>query len=59
MLGEHVDCGGVVGAVSHIKSPHLWHEVKKETSNLLLALWKPENNENGHAVKKRQSNKTL
>ena len=42
VLGEHIHCRGVVGAVTSIKSLHLWHEVEKETSDPLLALWEPE-----------------
>lgn len=48
MLGEHIHCRGVVGAVTSIQSLHLWHEVEEEASNLLLALWKPEEGKKTH-----------
>lgn len=41
VLGQHIHCWRVVGAVSSIQSLHLWHEVEKEASHPLLALWKP------------------
>lgn len=42
VLGEHIDCRGVVGAVTSIESLHLWHEVEEEAPHPLLVLWKPE-----------------
>lgn len=40
--GENIDCRRMVGAVRHIKRPHLRHEVEEEASHLLLQLWKSE-----------------
>lgn len=41
MLGEHIDCRRVVGAVASVQSLHLGHEVEEEAPHLLLALRKP------------------
>lgn len=41
MLGEHIDCRRVVGAVASVQSLHLGHEVEEEAPHPLLALWKP------------------
>lgn len=49
MLGEHIHCRWVVGAVTSIKSLHLWHEVEEEASHPLLALWKPEEKKKDHS----------
>lgn len=42
MLGEHIDCRRVVGAVTRVQSLHLGHQVEEEAPHSLLALWKPE-----------------
>lgn len=41
VLGEHINCRRVIGAVTNIKSLHLWHEVEEEATYPLLAFWKP------------------
>ena len=51
MLGEQINCRGVVGAVTDIKSLHLWHEVEEEASHPLLALRKPEDKKRSHTDK--------
>lgn len=41
VLGEHINCRRVVGAVTDIESLHLWHEVEEEAADPLLGFRKP------------------
>ena len=41
MLGEDVDCRGVVGAVARVQSLHLGHAVEEEAAHPLLVLRQP------------------
>lgn len=41
VLGEYINCRGMVRAVTNIESLHLWHVLKEEAAHPLLAFWKP------------------
>lgn len=41
VLGEYINCRGMVRAVTNIESLHLWHVLEEEAAHPLLAFWKP------------------